>query len=246
DKKVPVPRDHFKEELPLLVLDGMELEGADDQGAFFHVVCLGGVDGMVDNMKFMDALNFIRNQDGILIWAHPHSVGNTAKQGLSHHFHGVEVYNHINQVAFGMGSGAYHWDASLAQQPDLLGFATDDAHFYPDVPGEKGGWIMTNVSGFSDENLLGAIRRGNFYSTTGPEFKSIRMEEGNRIIIETSPVIFARLTGTPGKFKYKGSSDGTVITETSFRLPDDWAFARLEIEDENGKIAWSNPLLKSE
>ncbi len=244
DKKVPIPRENFNEDLPLLVLDGIELEGTDDQGSFFHVVCLGGIEGMKDGMEFMEALNFIRLQGGFLLWAHPHSVGNTANEGLRHKFHGIEVYNHINQVAFGKGSGVYHWDAALVKQPDLLGFATDDAHFYPDIPGEKGGWIMVNAPELSGEAMLNAIRNGNFYSSTGPEFKSIIIEKGNRIVIETSPVVFTRLTGQPGKFKYKGSSDLKPITKTSFRLPDDWTFARLEIEDEKGKIAWSNPLLK--
>jgi len=33
--------------------------------------------------------------------------------------------------------------------------------------------------------------------------------------------------------------------DTHFRIPDDWAFARLEIENAFGKKAWSNPLLNS-
>ena len=103
---------------------------------------------------------------------------------------------------------------------------------------------MVNAPELSGEALLKAIRDGNFFSSTGPEFKSIIIEKGNRIVIETSPIVFARLTGQPGKSKYKGSSGLKPITRTSFRLPDDWIFARLEIEDEKGKIAWSNPLLK--
>ena len=243
DKKVPISRDDIKEELPLLVLDGMELEGSDDQGSFYHVVCLGGVGQMTDGMTFMKSLEWIRERGGVLIWAHPHSVRNTVEEGVRHSFSGVEVYNHINQVAFGKGSGAYHWDGALEHQPDLLGFATDDAHFYKDVPGEKGGWIVVNSQALRSEAIADAIQKGNFYSSNGPSFRSISIERGNRIVIETSPVRFARLTGQPGKYKYKGSSEGTTMTRTTFRLPEDWVFARLEIEDENGKIAWSNPLL---
>jgi len=64
------------------------------------------------------------------------------------------------------------------------------------------------------------------------------------IVIETSPIVYARLTGQPPKFKTKAAQDSGTMTRTSFRLPDDWAFARLEIEDTNGKIAWSNPLIQ--
>ena len=246
DKKVPISKDDLDEELPLLVLDGMELEGNDDQGSFYHVVCLGGVEGMKDGMEFMDALEFVRAHGSTLVWAHPHSVRNTAAEGVRHDFHGVEVYNHINQVAFGMGYASYHWDAALAEQPDLLGFATDDAHFYEGVPGEKGGWIMVNAADLSEKAILTAIRQGNFYSSNGPAFESIALEQGNRIVVETSPVVYTRLTGQTGKYKYKGTSNQTTATRTNFRLPDDWIFARLEIEDANGKIAWSNPLLFTE
>ena len=243
DKKVPLKRDKADENYPLLILDGIELEGDDAKGSNFHVVCIGGVEGMQDNMAFQDALDFVRAQAGILIWAHPHTVYNTAEEGVRHGFSGIEVYNHLNTVAFGKGFGAYHWDAALEHQPGLLGFATDDAHFLKDVPGENGGWIMVNMKGLTPEAIIDAIRSGNFYSTTGPDYKSITIEQGNRIVIETSPVFHVRLTGQRGKFKYKGASNREPLTKITFRLPDDWDFARLEIEDADGKIAWSNPLL---
>ena len=243
DKKVPLSRDDPDDQLPLLVLKGMELEGNDDQGSYYHVVCIEGVDGMTDDMEFTNALELVRSQEGILIWAHPYTMGHTAKEGIRHSFNGVEVYNHINQVAFGKGSGAYHWDAALVHQPNLLGFATDDAHFYKDIPGEKGGWIMVNAAELSCDAIISAIRHGNFYSSTGPHFKSITIEQGNRIVAETSPILYARFAGPVAKFKYKGAVDREPLTKITFRLPEDWAFARLEIEDADGKIAWSNPLL---
>ncbi len=243
DKKVPVKRDDSDEKYPLLVLDGIELEGDDDQGSYYHVVCIGGVKGMPNGMSFTDALEFVRAQAGILIWAHPHSMYNTVEEGVRHAFSGIEVYNHINKVAFGKGFGVYHWDAALEHQPDLLGFATDDAHFIKELPAENGGWIMVNIQELSREAIINAIRCGNFYSSTGPYYKSITIEQGNRIVIETSPVIHARLAGQRGKYKYKGASDREPLTKITFRLPDDWYFARLEIEDTDGKTAWSNPLL---
>ena len=51
DKRVPIDRKKLNEKLPLLVMDGMELEGNDDRGTFYHVVCIGGVEGMTDGMS---------------------------------------------------------------------------------------------------------------------------------------------------------------------------------------------------
>jgi hypothetical protein len=244
DKNIPIDKAALAGKLPLLVVDGMELEGFDAQGSFYHVVCLGGIEGVTKDMTFMDTMEHIRSQGGILIWAHPHSVRNTPEEGERHQFNGIEVYNHINQVAFGMGFAQYHWDAVLEQQPDLLGFATDDAHFQEMVPGERGGWIMVNAPELSEKALLSAIRKGNFYSSNGPAFESIIIEQGNRVVAETSSVVFARMTGERGRYKYKGTGERIPITHTNFRIPADWIYARLEIEDEYGKIAWSNPLLR--
>lgn len=242
DKRVPIDKKNLGE-LPLLVIDGMELEGRDDQGTSFHVLALGGVYGMANDMPLMKAMDFIRSQDGILIWAHPRASNNTPDQGARHKFDGLEVYNHTGQVMFGRGSSDYQWDAVLPQQPNLLGIASDDAHFHEMVPAEKAGWIMVNAPELSESAILSAIRKGNFYSSTGPEYKSIRIEQGNRVVIESSPVVFYRMTGHHGKYKYKGSGKRIPMTSITFRIPDAQTHIRLEIEDESGKIAWSNPLL---
>jgi len=245
DKMVPFVGSSG-DQYPLLVLDGIELEGEDDRGSYYHVVCIEGMDGVTADAKLMEVIEKVRAQRGILIWAHPHTSNNTIAEGIRHEFHGVEVFNSINQVVFGKGIGAFHWDASLLYQPDMLGFATDDAHFIKEVPAEKGGWIMVNAPEPTREAIMASIHHGNFYSSCGPLFESIYIEQGNRIVAETSPVVHARLIGPLGKSKYRGTPDREPMTEIHFRLPDDWPYARLEIEDAVGKVAWSNPLLRNQ
>ena len=245
DKTVPFIGDSG-DQYPLLVLDGMELEGEDERGSRYHVVCIQGVEGITGDTELTKAMERVRAQGGILVWAHPYTINNTVEEGLRHRFHGVEVFNSTNEVVFGKGMAAYHWDASLIHQPDMLGFATDDAHFIRGVPAEKGGWIMVNAPELSRDAIMASIRKGNFYSSTGPIFKSISIEQGNRITAETSPVICTRLVGAGGMNKYRRATDNEPITDTHFRLPENWPYARLEIEDAFGKKAWSNPLLNSE
>jgi hypothetical protein len=244
DKIVPFiggPNDKY----PLLVLGGLEVEGEDDQGSFYHVICIEGVNDITEDMKLTEVIKRVRAQGGILVWAHPYTVNNTVAEGIRHSFHGIEVFNSINQVAFGKGLGAYHWDSSLLHQPDMLGFATDDAHFIKGVPAEKGGWIMVNAPELSHNAIMASIRKGNFYSSNGPIFKSISIEQENRIVTETSPVIYARLLGPGRSSKFRIASEKEPMNEAHFRLPDDWPYVRLEIEDAFGHKAWSNPLLNS-
>jgi len=246
DHRVPFVGAESDEQLPIMILDGIELDGRDDEGSGYHVVCIGGVDGILKDMPLMESLRKARSQGSFLIWAHPHASSNTVAEGLRHGFHGLEVYNHTSEVGLGKGYGAYHWDSILRQQPDMLGLATDDNHFFDGYPSQVGGWIMVNAPELSLEAIMTSIRSGNFYSSSGPDFKVIYIEKGNRVVAETSPIVHARLVGPGGAGKWKAEADLRNVTETHFRIPDDWSFARLEIEDGFGRKAWSNPLLKSQ
>ncbi|MEE9555754.1 MAG: hypothetical protein V3V76_00725 [Candidatus Adiutricales bacterium] len=243
DHRRPFNEVEMEEKLPLLVLDGIELDGVDENDSFYHVICVGGVHGITPNMTLLEALEKARSQGSILIWGHPHWSGNTVKDGMRHGFHGLEIFNYSCEVALGKGSGAFHWDWLLEYQPDLLGFATDDNHYVDGYPPQVGGWIMVNAPDLSSEAILNSIRKGNFYSSSGPDFKSIHIEQGNRVVAETSPIDHARLVGPAKKGKWKAAAAESGMIKTNFRIPDDWAFARLEIEDANGKKAWSNPLV---
>lgn len=245
DHMVPFIGAESTGQLPIMILDGVELWGKDNQASFYHVVCIGGVNGISGDMTLMEALEKARSQGSVLIWAHPHWSGNTVAEGLRHGFHGMEIYNFSSEMAIGKGYGVFHWDSVLTQNPNLLGFATDDNHFFEGFPPQVGGWIMVNAPELSNEAIMASIRQGNFYSSSGPDFKSIFIEKGNRVVATTSPVMHARLIGPATKGKWKAAVDEEKITEAHFRIPDDWAFARLEIEDAFGKKAWSNPLLNN-
>jgi len=243
DHMVAFDGDNKNNAWPLPILDGIELHGFDDQDSFYHVVCIGNIDGVTSEMTFMEAFEKVRAQGSFLIWAHPHWSGNTAAEGIRHHFHGIEVYNYMSQIGLGKGMGAFHWDAALETQPNMLGFATDDSHFFKGIPAEPGAWVMVNAPECSREAILQSIREGNFYSSTGPEFKSIIIEKGNRLVVETSPILHARLISRRETGKWRTALGKEPMTDFHFRIPEEWPYARLEIEDATGKVAWTNPLL---
>lgn len=245
DHRIPFVESVSGEKWPLVMLDGIELDGADELNSYYHVICIGCVEGITTDMPLPEALEKARRQGSFLIWGHPHWSGNTVAEGLRYEFHGMEVYNHISEVSIGKGHGAFHWDSVLEQRPDMMGFATDDNHFFEGYPPQIGGWIMVNAHELSHEAILDAIHRGNFYSSNGPAFNSITIEKGNRVIAETSPILHARLIGPATKGKWKPAAINSNMTRIHFRIPEDWVFARLEIEDAFGKKAWSNPLINN-
>jgi hypothetical protein len=226
---------------PVLWLDGIELHGRDHGGSQYHVVCLGTLEGISREMGFIAAMEAARSQGALLILAHPHWMGNSFEDALRWGFHGVETYNHVCHWLNGKGNGHAYWSAMLERFPNTLGFAVDDAHLRPEHPGWNGGWIMVAAEACTREAILDAIRAGRFYATCGPEFHTIEVE-GQRVRIETSPVQFARLVGPASWGQRVGSFDGRVFEEVAFDIPEEWAYAYLEIEDARGRRAWTNPL----
>lgn len=229
----------------LLWLDGVELDGRDDTGALYHVVCLGRLEGITRGMGLPAALEAVRAQGALTILAHPQWCANTFDDVLRWPFDGIEVYNHVCRWLNGKGDGAAHWNAMLARRPNALAFAVDDAHLCPEHPGWNGGWIMVNAAERTAGSIIEAIRRGNYYASCGPDFHAIRLNDGY-VEVETSPVRFIRLVGPAYRGQRVGSFDGQQFTAARFTLPDDWDYAYLEIEDECGRRAWTNNLKRSE
>jgi hypothetical protein len=153
----------------------------------------------------------------------------------------MEIYNHSSHCENGSGYALSHWDSVLKRHADFLGFATDDSHFKPEQKCWKGGWIMVNAVACTQEEILDNIRRGNFYASQGPEFKTIEYT-ANTVMVETSPVAYVRLIGPRMVGSWIEAKEEEPILQAEFHLPPDWPYARLEIEDSAGKRAWTNPL----
>ena len=231
-----------RKKLPLLVIDGMELDGHDNQGTYYHVLAIGSsMKPPLFTRNFTRTLKSAYDHGAILISAHPYWTGNTVPEGLRHKFHGLEIYNHSSHCENGSGYALSYWDGMLKQKCDFLGFATDDSHFTPGQPYWNGGWIMVNAKDCTRGEILSSIRNGDFYASQGPDFKSFAYEE-NRILVETSPVMYARLIGPRRQGEWVHALDRTPICRAEFEIPSDWPYARLEIEDAAGKRAWTNPL----
>lgn len=224
-----------------LMLDGIELDGEDDGGRFYHVVCLGTFDGIERHMGLGRALASAAEQGGFLVLAHPYWTGNSVDDALCHPFHAVEAYNHVCTWLSGKGSGLYHWDAMLEHRPEVLGLAVDDAHIRAEHPGWNGGWVMVGAAECTAESVFRALRSGLYYSSCGPEFRSIELH-GRTVRCRTSAVSFARLVGPRYRGQRTGSFDGSTMTEFELAVPEDFAYARLEIEDPQGRRAWTNTL----
>lgn len=226
---------------PLLWIDGVELDGRDSSDAYYHIVCLGKVNNLSKEDDFNSCIESAKKQGAMLILAHPHWSGNTLNDCEKIPFDGVEIYNHVCHWLNGKSNGLVHWERALNNNPTTLGLAVDDAHLRAEHPVWNGGWIMVNADECSRDSVLKSIRSGNFYSSCGPEINSISYD-GQNITIDTTPIQYARLVGPGPRGVRTGSFEGARFTQTSLKAPADWKYVYLEIEDINGRRAWSNNL----
>ncbi len=229
------------ESYPLLWLDGTELDGQDQTGAMFHVVCLGTTKGLKREDGLVNGLKAAREQGALLILAHPHWCGNSLEDARRWGFDGVEVYNHVCHWLNGKSNGLVHWDAALKDNPSAQAFAVDDTHLRPEHPGWNGGWIVVNAAECTRTAILAAIRTGNYYSSCGPEFRSLAWD-GKELHLTTSPVRFVRIVGPAVRGERLGTFAGPLLTDVKIPVPRDWDYVYVEIEDHSGKRAWTNPL----
>ena len=107
---------------------------------------------------------------------------------------------------------------------------------------------------------MNAMKEGNYYATTGPEFHRIEYtkkssSKNRNFIIECSPVEELVFIGPPA-FGIIGAFPGVDVTVnkgkyipgekkiiTSFEaaIPDSVPYIRCRIKDQYGKYAWTNP-----
>ncbi len=153
--------------------------------------------------------------------------------------------------------------AEMGEAP-LMGVATDDSHTYHggDVsPGR--GWVMVEADDLTADNLIHAMRAGDFYASTGVVLSQVRYDPKTRIIeleIEadgaaefTSELIGTRKNYEESVVQGIGETLATSIGQSvRFEVPVDALYARVVItssaehsnpslEDQH-KQAWTQPV----
>jgi len=171
--------------------------------------------------------------------AHPEWYSLTDREALSlaeAGAHGVEIYNHSSAIGAARGGGAATVDYLLHEGFRTHITATDDSH---DLPHDAfGGWVMVAGHELTAAALIAALKAGDFYASTGPEFISIT-RDGMMVKVETSPVHRIILAADR---HYAQPVSGAGLTRAQFDLTKfDPAFFRLVAIDAQGRPAWSNP-----
>jgi hypothetical protein len=151
----------------------------------------------------------------------------------------LEVYNTGCDFEILRGYSTVHWDDLLTLGHDYGALAVDDGHAGAVDHGY--GWTMVRAQELSVEAVMDSLRRGLYYSSTGPDIVDLQITD-SKIAVKTSPVRSIALVSAPGVGGRRIAQPGGTIADAEFALPRA-RYCRVEATDADGKTAWSNPII---
>lgn len=233
----------------LLLLSGIEIDvGKSSLETPYHLVGIN-IEKEIEvppdpnarqQLKAQEGIDFLKEKGCEVILAHPYWSGLTMKELFSLEGQlGIEVYNSTCLRGIGKGLSSVYWDALLAKGKLSWGFAVDDAHFrYADA---QRGWIILKAAALNKKSIISSIKKGLFYSSSGPKIKEINFN-GKRVYLRASSVKVINFICDNARGRSIWKEDGTELSEAEFELKGNEKYLRIECIDKNGETAWTNPL----
>jgi len=184
-----------------------------------------------------------RNAEGFLVcYNHPYwSMQTYDEYSKLRGCFAMEIYNHNCEVAEGYyGYNPQVYDEMIRQGQNIFCFSTDDNHNRgPEDIKDKdsfGGYIQINSRSLTYEDVMDALKRGDFYSSQGPEIHEISLE-GNILTVKCSPTDLI-VVYTQGRRCCVKKGDG--LTSATFELSEMDDYIRVMCRDKNKLDANSN------
>ena len=230
---------------------GAELHsGAMENGELWHIVAVGlpadfarpnapGFRPVADQETGPEIAARARAAGAFVAVAHPQWSGMTVADARSiEAAHAVEIYNHGCAMGCDRGDGASVADLLLSEGRKLTLIATDDAHFTE--PDHFGGWVMVKAEGNTPELILEALKRGDFYSTQGPEIRGVEVTE-TEVTVRSSAVVSVIVQGHGSAARAFHGHSLTEAQVPTARFKDS-PWIRVTVIDKAGNRAWTNPI----
>ncbi len=225
-----------------LAISGSEVHPPNPYGgATYHIVAIN-IHEPVNCAKMHPnaVLDDIKAQGGEAVLCHPYWCGHTVSDFLPlRGYFAVEVYNDTC-MGIGKGFSEQAWDDLLDRGGPVFGIAADDAHgvthdcFH--------GWVMVKSPDLTLEGIMEALRTGAFYSTLGPEISDITVNPADKkITVKCSAAQSIVFKAECHRGRRVLAPEGATLTEATYQVPEDAKYVRVEVTDETGKKAWSNP-----
>jgi hypothetical protein len=151
-----------------------------------------------------------------------------------------------NEGGGGVPSLEAAWDTILSRGTLLYGIAVDDAHTFK-RPWDAGaarpgqGWIVVRAAKLGAREILDAVERGDFYSSTGVELSDLQVTPRS-VSITVREKTWAKYRIV---FYGKGSRVLKEVAASTARydVTGSEGYVRAKIIESSGKTAWTQPVI---
>ena len=155
----------------------------------------------------------------------------------------IEVYNNDCRRILGHHTDEAAYNDMMKAGMMVKCTATDDNHNAGGFEGAKsdsfGGWVMIAADRLGYAELMDALERGDFYASSGPEIKSIVIDDGGILRIKCSEAERIVLITQGRRNAVVCSTDGEPIKEGAFKFYEQDVRFRIRVEDGRGNAAYS-------
>lgn len=195
------------------------------------------VESVVPFDEHPDMLESLKDADALVILNHPNwqLVPHYRRERLLElsNYHGIEIYNAVIEVLDGYSISTDKWDYLLANGRRVLGFASDDSHRESQI-GQA--WITVRASERSAVCIMDAIRRGNFYCSSGVNITDIA-RHGSVIDVETENAEEIDVRGDGG-VRFHRALGNRMSFDTQELQAD---YVRITAYGPGSTMAWTQP-----
>jgi hypothetical protein len=182
-------------------------------------------------------LQFLDGKEALVVLNHPNwqLVPHYRREQLEARrgYDGIEIYNHVIERLDGYAISTDKWDYLLMKDRRVLALASDDSHNAADI---GNAWVRVRGAERSASAILGALRRGNFYCSSGQDFTDIR-REGKRIVIETADAQEIQAIGCGG-VRFERVKGACMSFELSHAFGP---YVRFAAYGQGSDMAWTQP-----
>ena len=166
-------------------------------------------------------------------------------------FWGMEIFNYFSEV---LGIEEFNLPAYLAKLrrgEKMWAIMADDNHNFAGERAARmgltspwdlsfGGFIDIKAPDLGYETIIASLDRGDFYSSMGPTFEELYIEDGV-LHVRCSPVRSIAISTMNRNGNQSRGHRSITITEAAFELREDVGFVVVNLTDEHGLHAVSQP-----
>ncbi len=242
-----------------IVISGQEVTDSYDKKPY-HLNSLGAsrvvmpnrLPGAVETLQ--KNIDEVRNAGGIVQINHPNFGWALNAESLIklQNYTLLEIHNGhplVNNLGGGgVPSAEGMWDAVLTSGKLVFGVADDDSHYFkrighPTAPTPGHGWIYVRAADLTARSILDALRKGDFYSSTGVELSEYEATD------KTITITIKEERNSKYRIQFIGSG-GSVLSEVlsspaTYSIKGNEGYVRSRIIESNGKMAWTQPVMIS-